>query len=544
MSANLTIDDLSDEQVADSQAFIKNFLSDKFPSMDLEPGRVLHDLVLKAGAYVHVLNQEDMDRLRRSSSLYEIEQDPSLADENTVDRVISNYLIARRTGTKAGGQVTIIISDNTTTTVGEGAIFVANNLNFVTTQPFIGTAGSLTTTYSRPIVERTDGSYSFTIDVVAEATGSAYLLKQDTRMVWTRPTANYIDSVVEEDFTGGVNTETNEDLLNRMQDGISTKVMGGRDNIAALIRENFPSVGVISQPGNGDPEMIRDQVFGISAGGKVDIYPRTATTPIMQTLTKACLLIDADEHIFQMTLLRDDYPGFYEVRSIKPVGAGETEGSLEVVQEVRGVDESDLPYNAPKIMDINEGAYSRFQTAVIQFKSPTTSVTGLTPGSSSVNFEADVLGLPYIKDIQDFVSARGRRAPSTDYLVRAPIPMLIGVSIIIGRTVNDEDVNTDAVKNAIAADINDIGFILGRVPASYVIDAAYTALTGDMVVKSPVQLIGALRKPDGDYVVLRSQTELVVPEYPGTTVSSRTVGVYLSTDDIAVSTVLIDTKTV
>ena len=114
----------------------------------------------------------------------------------------------------------------------------------------------------------------------------------------------------------------------------------------------------------------------------------------------------------------------------------------------------------------------------------------------------------------------------------------------IERTANDSEVDITAVRQAVANVVNGVGFGLGRVPASLLIDAAYTALTGDMVVRSPIQMIGALRRPDGEYLVTRSQTELLVPDLANTTISSRTVGIYMDAADVSVSVTLVDTKAI
>jgi len=96
--SDLTFDDLSQDDIDDSKAYLTQFLAEEYPSMDLSVGGVYHDLLLQTAAIFHALNVQLMDQLRRSMSLAEIEADPTLADDEQVDNLLSNYLITRDAG--------------------------------------------------------------------------------------------------------------------------------------------------------------------------------------------------------------------------------------------------------------------------------------------------------------------------------------------------------------------------------------------------------------------------------------------------------------
>ncbi len=539
---NLTLDQIDETKLADAKAYLRAFLKETYPSMDLEAGRVFHDLLLQPGAEILALTQQQQQNLLNSNSLLQVTRNPDLADAEALDRILSNYMTYRKMGTYASGRVTIIVNNDATTTVGAGDQFMANGLTFVTVQPFIGTTGALSTQYSRRMVQRADGSYSFTIDVVAEAAGSQYMLKQDTRISWTQASANYVDSLVESDFVDGTDTETNEQLITSMQEGISVKVLAGRVNISALLREQFSSVIDVSIVGNGDGEMKRDLVFGVSTGGKVDIYSRTASQPVTRVLEKDCTLVDRDEKIFKVVFGRDDYPGFYDVMSIRPL-VGNTQGSLEKLSETRAVDTSGFSYTVPLIPNQEDGVYTRYQTTLITFKDPAADITDMVAGDTA-GYNFDVVGVPDIDLIQDFVADRSRRAPTADYLVKAPIPMFVAINLVVGYTQDDGEVPVDAVKLAVVNAVNGIGFSMGRLPASLVIDAAQGQLTGNMAVRSPVNMVGAIRKPDGGSEPIRSQHELVIPYLPDGMISQRTVCMYTTTDSVSVSTELLPTRSI
>ena len=537
MSADISQAEVTDEQFQESLAFVRQYLSDNYPNLDLQPTRVLHDLLVEPGSTIHALNQANMARLQSSQSLLDINNDPTLADDAIVDKVLSNYRITRLSGQPARGNVVIVLSTQATTVVPEGAEFEGNGLTYQATQTFISVETTPENATERLMTERSDGTYAFTITVEAVETGEQYNVKQGTRLAWTQPSTLYVDSFAEADFAGGEDTETNAQLLARLQNGFATNTIGGRANIRALISETHPTTSDTSIIGYGDPEMLRDghSIFGLKTGGKADFYPRTSKEILTKRIQKQCVLIDADTGLFQTSIGRNDYPGFYDVQAVYPEDENEFLTGLEVTSFVKGLDFSDLSYPEPDVEGIVEGAYSRFQTAVIQFLSPTTDVDGLVEGESLVTFQVDLTGMPLIGDIQDFISGRGVRNPAGDYLVRAPIPFFVAVTMEIDYYIGDEAVDVDAVKQAVVDAVNTVGFNLGRVSAARLIDAAHDQITGRASVRSPINMVGKLLMPDGTTRTYSDSYSLDVPDIFDQSVSPRTVGVYTTLDSVSVT---------
>ena len=512
-----------------------------YPYLDLEPTRVLNDLLVEPGATVNAYNQINIDRARRSMSLLEIEKDPTLADDIQVDRILSNWKISREEGSKAAGPITIFLSDNTTVSIPRGEVFTAAGLNFVTDTAYVGTSAALQTAADRPIIDLGNGTYSLTIPVEGAEEGSAYKLRRGTQITWTTPVSTYINSSVETDFTGGEDPQTNQDMINQLDNGLAAKAMAGRQNIDALLMDFAPTIKAISSIGMGDPEMLRDShnIFAIKTGGKTDIYTRTDLKPADVTLTKSCMLVDADQKIFQVLIGREDHPGFYEIAAIVPVGVTNFEGSLEVTQDVRGFDTSEMPYVIPEIYNIVEAAYSRFQTAVVQFKDPTYAGTAVV--GDYVDYKVTLTGMPLIDSIQDHIAARRVRNTQGDYLVRAPIPLPVAVSMQIQYVRGDQVVDTAAVREQIVATINAFGFDRGSLPVSLLVDAVQETLPDRAVVKTPVTLTGRIRYPSGEYETFVSTTQLDFPSDPDESTSSRTIGAYTDYDIVAVSVEQVET---
>ena len=174
--AELTINDLSAETVQQSEEFLIQFLQDQYPSMDLTEGRVLRNLLIRPAAIFHALNQTNIDQLRQSMSLQAIEANPAIATEETVDAVLSNYRVTRDSGAKARGQIVIVIRDLVATTINAGTVFLADGLTFTNPVAFVGvtTQAVILDDTHRLITKRTDGYYSFVIDVEAAGVGPQY----------------------------------------------------------------------------------------------------------------------------------------------------------------------------------------------------------------------------------------------------------------------------------------------------------------------------------------------------------------------------------
>lgn len=532
----VAIDDLDPAVVSQTEAFLTTFLQEAYPSMDLTAGRVLHELVIRPAALFYTLNQTNIDQLRQSMSMKAIEENPALATPEVVDAVLSNYRITRDPGTKASGFVSLVITDLLTTAVPAGTIFTAEGLNFLTETAYIGVtdAASVVSSQERLITKRQDGAYVFTVPVTAQDVGDQYNIKANTRFTVAPTIAGLVDAAASADFAPGTAAETNQQLVDQFKEALSPYVLSGRAQINSLIREILPLYKQSSIIGFGDEEMLRDRhnIFEISQGGKADIYVRTEILPQEIVLTKEAVLISPEDNLWQLSLGRDDAPGFYVITGILPADAAENQGSLEMTEEVRGLDLTPPEVSAfvPDVADLIEGAYTRYQTAVVKFVDPAVGT------ETTRQYKVKVLRLASIATLQDDFNQRSRRNPQADYLVRAPIPAFMGVALTIHYTDDDEAPVASAVKQAIAQRVNAVNFSAGQISASLIHDAAHSVLTGPNIqVVSPIDMECLLRKPAGEMLLLRSADALVIPDLPQEGVTARTTSFFLDESGIDVT---------
>lgn len=547
----LSIDNLSSTDVMQAEQLLVQMLQNEYPSMDLGRGRVLRELLIRPAAIFYTLNEFNMDELRRSMSLYNISRDPTLANDDIVDGVLSNLLLTRDTGAAASGQVRVVVTSNVSTPVDAGAIFTANGLNFRVTRAFVGVTSSnnVINTGSRLITPRTDGNYEFLVDVEASVTGTSSNISEGTRFTTTSTIPRLIDLVAAADFAGGRATEDNAALAMRAVSGLSPHTLSGRNHIEALLKDNFTfeSISII---GFGDAEMTRDKhnLFNISQGGKVDLWIRTAPTPLRTLINITATMLDAAAKKLTISINKSVLSGVYDIlgvyaAGVKPFQTSEQDeptllDSLEITSKTWAYNVSQTGNEfVPDIETIEEAAFSCYRTMVLQFIDSNSSLKN----GETATYQLYLLSMPRIESIQNFVNQRDRRNPATDYLVRAPIPALCSVGIRIEAR-NIGEVDADAIANAIASRINALGFDIGHLPGSVIIDAAQGQLAADAVIDLPLTLLAKLYLPDGTTRIITGTDELRVPNnIYQPQVSARTVAWYLRTSDIDVSIKEIET---
>lgn len=542
------LNDLSSAQIEQSELTLKEFLQAEYPSLDLTRGTVFRDLLLRPAAAYHALMQTDMDRLRQSFSLKNIVEDPTLADGAIVDGVLSNLQITRDTGATATGQIRLVVSSLNTTPVSSNTVFTASSRTFTVDGAYIGvtTASNVTSSTTRLLQSRLDGNYEFLVDVTADDPGVESNIEAGTRFTVNPSIPRLVDAIAAGDFAGGLGEEDNAALAARAQLGISPQVLSGRSHIESLLRSNFPSLRSVSIIGFGDEEMRRDRhnLFGVSHGGKADLYVRTADFPQTISVDVTAVLIDKTAGTWQTTLTRDTAAGVYRVVGVYVSGASpaaQLDGSLlfldslAILSHTRQLDLASADGEfVPDITDVSEGAFSRYQTLTVQFTDLTTAAS--TDAMGSAEFTAYVYQMPDIAALQSFVNDRSRRNPCADYLVRAAIPCICTSTINVVRRSVDTQIDSASIQLAASAAINNLGFQLGYLPGAKIVVAAHSLLDSSATLDLPVSLSGRLWCPDDTAHYLGASDELSVPDgLESLSVTSRTVGFYLTPKDVVVN---------
>jgi hypothetical protein len=179
-----------------------------------------------------------------------------------------------------------------------------------------------------------------------------------------------------------------------------------------------------------------------------------------------------------------------------------------------------------------ESAYTAFQTTTIRFEDTKTPLGTLTVGATA-SYVCDVVGMPLIRDIQQDISSRSYGHCAADLLIRAPVPCFLSVSMLINKSAADPTPDTDAIRNAIVALVNDTDFI-GRIDGSRIVEVAHGFLRNASSVTN-LELLGRIRCPDGENRYVRSSDSLLVPYLPQKGVTEKTVQFFAEPSSVVVS---------
>ncbi len=544
----IRIDQLSDLdplEVQQQDELLAEMLQEEAPVIDAKRG-VIRDLLVQPAAMFAAKTLEEQARMRRSSSVNAILEDPTLADDEIVDNIASNYRVTRVEGGLATGAVTIYMSAEREVSIAAGAVFVSRGQSFVASAVFTGrlTADNVVADTDRLMTLQTDGNYAFEITVEAVEVGEAAQLPKGASLIPENPPLGFVAAVAAESFLGGLAPDDNASLMAKFAYGASAKVLSSRLNMSAAMHEQLTTTVADSIIGMGDAEMLRDKhgIFGVSSGGRVDWYVRTQELYRTYGETREATLIEKltdGKGVWQISLTRDDWPGFYEI-AVQPAGDLNYAGSFEILEDIRGFDDdplNDADDFAPDIDAVVEAVYSPYQTATIRFHDTVTSTPTLELGAVQ-DYALTVKAMPSLLELQEHFSSRSVRNAAGDVLIKAPIPCFLQLTFTIELPPGAEEPVAADIANDLAALVNSYGFT-GRLPASRLHDAIHNSLPPRASL-AYTDMLGQIRRPDGTVRYIRSPTMLVVPSEPELMATARTVAFFLDAADVTITFVTAD----
>lgn len=534
-----SITDLDAELVRQSQEEFTAILQERYPELELRRG-VIHDVIaFLSGGVAGAVTQTEISRVLQSRSLLAIQANPTLADPELVDHVLSNVNISRKVGTRADGEITIVVSGGETVVIPANARYIASGLVFRTNAAIIArpVGTTITSATDRVLTARGDGSYSFTVPATAETVGAEYNIRANTVMTPDPVPSRFVTAFANGDFTGGLATESNTELIARMNESVPAAVSGGRANLTALIKRQpvFADTLHYAFAGAGDAEMSRDRrsIFPISIPGCVDIYARTAAYPQTVPVTVTCTLQQklAASSVWAFSVPRTTAPGFYRVESIRSLSDPADFAGYAVLTDTRGVDLSGSGWR-PDIRSAREAAFTAWQTAHVTFEDNATDVTAITVGTTK-DYVVSFLVAPLIRELQEFIGDTAVRPLGADILVRAAVPCLLTINATILRAADESAPDLDLIRIALRNYISGLSFP-GTLYASQLMDVIHNYLASGTVVSSLV-MQGAILRTDGNTTVIRHATALAIPTTPSVEIAPRTVAFFVDTENIGLT---------
>jgi len=477
------------EVTADRKSFLRSVWHAISPDLELQYG-IYGSTVAGPAAIFSQAVIDSIDQWRRHTQIAQLIDDTSADPVNYpyLEMFLENYRIVRKSGKKSIGLVRLLFKTDTSYSFAYNDTFTANGLIFRPTRVCnISPTGRIVyATNDQALKKLDDNTYEATIEMTSDVISPAANLTAGTPLVPANVLNRHlIGAVVVEQFVGGVEEDTLATLVPQMLNGITSTVMTSRSNIAAQLM-TLPDTGLrnVSIVGAGDIESVRDKhgLFGISQGGRGDIYVRTVGPMMVREIVQTARRVPGT-NVFRCALSREAAPAAYEIKSVRRRDGG---SSLEVVHESRSIDLTGSRY-VPDVVNYQEGAFSAYQTILLDF------VDEKAEGDTD-EYSITYSFQPNIAPIQAFC-ANPRNVPVMgDLLVKAATPCEVTVSFSVVVQQGQTEPVRHALSSAAATVINQTGF-MNVLPGSMVIEAIQRTLPHGMFV-SDFMMVGDLLVPE------------------------------------------------
>jgi hypothetical protein len=526
--------DLDPNAVSQFHSQLSGLLQTYAPAADLRRG-FLGDIVLHLAAILGVDIQDLQTQLEASVTVAGLQANPTLADPETVTDLFSNYRLIRRTGTQATGTVTFLLNASSSFSLDADFGCTMGNMGYTIDQACQVQTSTANVVADTDLVIRLvrAGVYAVDVPMVANATGAAYNMVAGTSAIPTVNPPGFLSGYSATAIVGGSNDETDVDLASRMEAGMAAFGSSNRAAVRAVLQQvsALADLTAVSIAAAGNAEQHRYHgVFPIAFGGRMDAWLRTAPLWTTITVPVTATLINLSG-IWQVAIPRTTAPGFYDITGITITANGL---SVTLSSDVRGFDLTGIN-PVPDVAFVVEGAYTAFQTSIIQITDTHTSTAGLIVNTSTQSYQVTFRLLSAIDQAQSALSDPGYGCPGLDSLARAAVPCFVTVSLTVTQPAGTPAVNTDQMAADIAGAVNATAFIPSLTTA-LVLAAAQPRLAAGQTAGSLI-LQGHLRRLDGTVLTINGSPDLVLPNDPTDLVTANTVCFFLQASDVTINVV-------
>lgn len=527
----VNIDDsrFTDAQVAAAEAIVAEFVSSRHPSLDVTRGTTFYDMVVRPTAMIYLTARAQIQADQATRSIKGIQENPELASDAILEAILSNFQVKRRTGAAATGIIKVSVSRSTSYSVSTSQVFsTASGVRLRPASAIIATPTPSEPNHVRLYAaDSSNTQWYFLVPVVAEEIGLGSQLTGQVEVSPAQTIQNFVSAFTFGDFSGAFDDESSDELIERIPAALSAKNRVSRIAIKSELSEAFPQVRSVGIQGFGDLGLIRGggNILGIKSGGYADIWVRTSVSVERREFRLLSSKIGTDpsgQNVYSVTIGASLFPGHYFASAVRPDDEqGPYLGSYYISQQQKSVSPG---------LGLNEltGTYTRHQSTEVIFL-----VDPAEGGPDEMAVIVEVMGLPSISEIQDFISDSESRPAGANYLVRAAIPCFVACSPITVRM--GQEVNPGDVQMAIYRHINEIK--PGEPIRIDGIVMAARSVQGVTSVELPVRIMGRVFAPGGSIIDISSENALIVPQDPSVQLVPESVAFFASLDDIQINSI-------
>ena len=283
---------IDEQALADADAFLTSYLSEKVPEADFSKGGVMRDFVITAVAYIFAFLEQERKTTRDQQSLLTLATlTDSQAVQDAVNALLSNWFISRKTGKTARMTATLHFSaaaDIPLTPTTQ--FFRTSTLVYFPDAPadFVIPAASLVPTFNADNIVT---EYIATVNLVAAEVGTQYNVPAGRFVVTDQFSPYFTYAENQSAVTDGKSIETTPEILARAPTAITVRNLVNSRSIDTVLRDTFAGITRVLSIGFGDAEMLRDfssesvTRLRMHVGGYVDIYTQLPISEVVETGT-------------------------------------------------------------------------------------------------------------------------------------------------------------------------------------------------------------------------------------------------------------------
>ena len=462
--------------------FLEQFLSSKLPNYDFSPGTANRDIAINSIALVFSFLRKDISDIKSSLTLFDLKDKDDESSNEMVDAILSDYFVERHTGDLASGPVSLFFSTNLIGTVAirSSDIFVKNEIEYT-----IGSNIVFITAQDLQKNTDTSGSvyYTYSLTLNAKDKGPTGRAVQGLFSSWevSSPFLYRVEAL--EDFSGGEDIETSEDLIVRSEKALTVKNLVTDNAIFTVLMGQFAFLKNVVSVGMHEPEMLRDLItitsgnteITIHRGSMIDIYCKF---PI-SFRTEALKLVESISinGVTKTAIIMESVP-IYKVHSV--IDTANNNVSIPFEVEVSEV---------PLYLSGRQGFYLVMSEDYL-----------------GATFQVTYDFITNYQQVQDFVTSKSERTVVSDSLVKAQFPLYLSFDMPVYSTTDIDD----AAMITTLQDYVHSGEVEGQLFVANLIDK----ITEDygVTVQLPFLVTGKLLLPNGKIMTITFSDRIRTPE--------------------------------
>lgn len=243
-----------------ARAFITETIKQVIPEANVDGGSAINAVLARGASTIQAVLQQETDHLLTTRDL----TDPEALPESDVDRILENLLTNRDGGEAAFGFVRAFYTDRSPRVFGRGLTATTEDgqLNFVTLTELRFDPESY-------FLDQQSGQFFLNIPMVAEEAGEEYNVDVGQIVEIVNDQSGALRVTNPDKFRAGKARQTNTEAVRKARRSVSTRTPLARDGTIFFYQELFGSkLRDILVIGNGDEEMIRDELYDLGEGNE------------------------------------------------------------------------------------------------------------------------------------------------------------------------------------------------------------------------------------------------------------------------------------